>query len=97
MIYLSVSGDVIVTLNILAGLTRKMMALHLFKQVHSCLNLANRLYESGNEPVKNAVENLYVSSFTSLSMSCTKAEWCIFKAMLPGSLARAYRELVEKS
>ena len=97
MIFLSVSGDVIVTLNILAGLTRKMLTLHMFKQVHSCLHLASRLYESGNEPVRNAVEDIYIRSFIPLHVSCTSAEWCVFKAMMPGSILKAYRKIIEKS
>ena len=92
IIYLSVLGDTLVTLHILTAHTRKMLALRMFKQVHSCMEIVNRIYESGNEPQKNAVVTLYIPSFLHLQSSCTKAEWNLVKAIMPGLLYKAYIE-----
>lgn len=87
---MSAVGNICQTINILTAHMWKMARLHHFRQVHTCMNLASRLYLDGNEPVKNAVENIFVYSFSALQLSCTKAEWNLLKSDIPSPLYSAY-------
>lgn len=50
----------------LLKLTSKKAAEHNYKAVKQCFDIADKLYSKGNSVVKNAVENVYVYSFSTI-------------------------------
>jgi hypothetical protein len=52
------------TLHILRDYTRKQVNSGDMSAVKRCFRLADKIYTKGNEAVKNAVENVYVYSFS---------------------------------
>ena len=92
-ICLSVLGESVVRLHLLTSQTRRMLKLRMFKQVFSCMNIANRMYESGNQPQKIAVEKIFIESLSTMETSCSKADWDLVRLLMPEPIYKAYRQL----
>jgi len=52
------------TINLLRDHTHDKMAENNFNAVKQCMTVAEKLYKKGNHTVKNAIENIYVYSFS---------------------------------
>ncbi len=53
-------------MNILIVFMRTNIEIHNFKAVKRCLKIADKLYSKGNGLVRNAIENVFVYSFTNI-------------------------------
>jgi len=76
-------------MNVLTAFTRKNIQEHDYKTVKRCFKLADKLYSKGNAVVKNAVQNVFVYSFTNIFQTCNKEKTTVL-AMLPMSLYTIY-------
>lgn len=96
VIHLSVLGNAYLSMKVLATHTHKLITAHEFRQVEKCMRVAERIYEKGNTLVRNAVENVYVFSFSTLQVSCSRTEWRLVKAKMPLSLFSMYIRQIMK-
>ncbi|XZF14059.1 DUF7674 family protein [Chitinophagaceae bacterium MMS25-I14] len=62
---------------------------HNFPMVKKCFSIAEKLYEKGNSVVKNAIENVFVFSFSHLPC-CNKEEKEMIMGIIPGTLYSVY-------
>ena len=85
----SAFGNVYTIMKALTKYTRKKLALHNLSTVVKCLNLADKIYTKGNMLVKNAVETIFVFSFSRLQASCNKVEWHVIQTKMPITLPGA--------
>lgn len=81
----------------LADYTKRMALEHDYKTVQKCMNLVNKLYEKGNTLVRNAVENIFIFSFSSLMTHCNAVEWRIVQTYMPSDLYTIYVRQILKS
>lgn len=82
----------------LTDFTRLMVQNRNYSMVRRCLTLAGKLYVQGNDAVKNAVENVYVFSFSSMLTGCGDfREKNVVQAAIPGSLYRVYTRQIIRS
>jgi len=91
------SGNVFKILQCLAGYTRRMISMHNYGAVRRCFALAEKIYNHGNTIVRNAVENVFVYSFSSMLNRCEENEIPVVHAMMPVSLYSVYVRQVLKS
>jgi hypothetical protein len=90
IIYLSALGDILETIHIFTLYTFTELRLHHVEQVQKCMALASRLYEHGNQTVRDALENVFVHFFSVLQTSCTDGEWQQIISVIPPPLYAAY-------
>lgn len=91
------SGNIFKALQCLAGYTRRMISLHHYDSVRKSFALAGKIYDHGNAVVKNAVENVFVYSFSSMMNRCEDRELKLVHAMIPLSLYSVYVKQILKS
>lgn len=91
-------NNIYLAIKCLAQFTRRMVLEHNDLMTRRCLTVATKLYKNGNNNVKNAVENIYVYSFSSLLNSCAdgKARNKL-QARLPVGLYKIYLHQVNSS
>lgn len=65
--------------------------------VQQCLNLAEKIYLKGDAMVKNAVENIFIFSFSSMMAFCDIVEWRIVQSYMPSRLYQLYIQQVLRS
>ena len=70
---------------------------HDFKMVEKCMNLVEKLYEKGNTLVRNAVENIFIFSFSTMLSRCNVVEWRIVQSYMPADLYSLYVKQILKS
>jgi hypothetical protein len=85
------------SVQILTDYTKRMAIEHDFKMVEKCMGLVAILYLKGNSLVKNAVENIFIFSFSSIMSRCNIVEWRIVQAYMPAELYALYVQQVLKS
>ena len=90
-------GNVHAVIQVLTSYTKKMMNLHNVPVVINCLSLADSLYNKGNNLVKNAIENVFVFSFSAMRTCCDAAEWKLIQAKIPLALYSVYVNQVSLS
>ncbi len=90
-------GNVNTAMQILVRYTRKMMNLHDLPAVAQCMRLADKIYDKGNMMVKNAVENVFVYSFSGLRTCCDRWEWRTVQAKMPMTLYSLYVKQIYRS
>jgi hypothetical protein len=81
----------------LTDYTRRMAIEHDFNKVKNCLNFVQKIYTEGNAIVRNAVENIFIFSFSSLLANCNRVEWRIVQSYMPSDLYTLYVRQVLKS
>ncbi|MBW8688258.1 DUF7674 family protein [Chitinophaga rhizophila] len=91
-----VFGSAYLSVKVLANYTAKMLQQHQLKQVHRCMLLAEKIYNRGNQLVKTAIENVFIFSFSSFRMSCTRQEWLEVQRIMPAVLFSLYIQQVLK-
>lgn len=92
-----VLGNVHAAMQVLAKYTRKMIYLHDLPAVATCMRVAAGIYDKGNALVKNAVENVFVYSFSGMRTACEKTEWNAIQARIPMTLYSLYVQQIYKS
>jgi hypothetical protein len=93
----AIKGNVTNAIKVLTNYTRKLVSLHDLPAVVKCMQVADKIYEKGNNVVRNAVENVFVYSFSGLQCACNKLEWKVIQAKMPLSLYSAYVRQIYKS
>jgi hypothetical protein len=86
--------DIYQSIQVLTDYTKKTVARNDFKKAGTCLLLAEKIYQKGNQEVKNAVKNIFVLSFTCLKLACTAEEWRIMLSNIPSTLYGVYLQQV---
>ncbi len=92
--YLSILGNVNKAMSILSEYTQKLIITHKYKQAQNCMKLVDSIYIHGNDMVRNAVENIYVYSFSLMSVSCIEADWKMVRSRIPSRLYCIYMKQV---
>ena len=85
------------SMQVLTDFTKKMALEHNFKMVEKCMGLVETLYTKGNSLVKNAVENVFIFSFSSIMSRCNIVEWRMVQSYMPTDLYALYVQQVLKS
>ena len=85
------------TIQCLANYTREKVTQHDFKSVKKCFAIAEDVYMKGNSQVKNAIENIFVYSFSSLLNLGSNDEKRQLQAVMPLHLHTAYVQQILKS
>jgi hypothetical protein len=85
------------SMQVLTDYTKRMAIEHDFKMVQRCMAIVGKIYESGNLLVKNAVENVFIFSFSSIMAICNIIEWRIVQSYMPSGLYALYVRQVLKS
>ena len=78
------------TMQALTDYTKRMAIEHNFKAVEKCMSLVEKIYDKGTALVKNAVENIFIFSFSSIRMLCNIVEWRIVQSYMPACLYTLY-------
>ncbi len=81
----------------LANFTKRKAADHDISGVKQCFSLAEKIYFNGNENVKNAMENVFIFSFSSLLNACSREERNKLQSLMPLCLHTAYVQQVLRS
>jgi len=81
----------------LTNFTRNKVIRHDLKAVKKCFAVAEDIYVKGNTLVKDAIENVFVYSFSSLMNQCDNEERKQVQAIMPIILHTAYVQQVLKS
>ena len=85
------------SLGALTDYTKRMAIEHNFKMVEKCMALVEKIYDTGNMLVKNAVENVFIFSFSSIMAICNIIEWRIVQSYMPSCLYNLYVRQVLRS
>jgi hypothetical protein len=85
------------SIQVVADYAKRMALEHDFKMVKKCMNLVQKLYEKGNNLVRNAVENIFIFSFSSMLSNCSIVEWRIVQSYMPEDLYSLYVKQILKS
>lgn len=85
------------TIQCLADYTRRKVSQHDLKTVKKCFAIADNIYSKGNRIVKNAIENVFVYSFSSLMSVCSKDVKRQLQSIMPLYLHTAYVQQILKS
>ena len=85
------------SMQVLTDYTKRMALEHDFKMVEKCMGLVETLYLKGNSLVKNAVENVFIFSFSSIMSRCNIVEWRMVQSYMPTDLYTLYVQQVLKS
>ena len=90
-------GNVNAAMQVLVRYTRKMIYLHDLAAVVKCIRLADKIYDKGNTIVKNAVENVFVYSFSGLRTCCDQLEWKSVQSKMLVTLYSLYVKQIYRS
>ena len=91
------SGNVYQPIQVLTEYTKRMAIGHDFKMVGKCMELADKIYEKGNANVRNAIENVFIFSFSSIMALYNIVEWRIAQSYMPSRLYVLYMQQVLRS
>jgi hypothetical protein len=82
----------------LTDFTLKVAHQHNIKMLKRCFTAAERLYIKGNEMIKNAINNVFIYSFSELLADCTSRQERIkIQSVMPSYLYSAYVQQLLKS
>jgi hypothetical protein len=85
------------SIRVLTDYTKRMALEHDFKMVEKCMSLVQKLYEKGNNMVRNVIENVFIFSFSTLMSHCNSVEWRIVQSYMPTDLYSLYIQQVLRS
>ncbi len=84
------------SLECLVDYTKSKIKAHDYPAVKQCFAVAQGIYEHGNLVEKNAVETIFVYSFSSFMIGCDDESENHVQSLMPGCLRMAYvRQMVE--
>jgi hypothetical protein len=78
------------SIQVLTDYTKRMAIEHNFKMVEKCMALVEKIYDKGNSIVRNAVENVFIFSFSSIMTIFNIVEWRIVQSYMPSRLYSLY-------
>src|SRR5262245_33219990 len=78
------------SMQVLTDYTKRMALEHNLGEVKKCMSLVERIYDKGNTLVRNAVENIFIFSFSSMRMLCNIVEWRMVQSFMPTELYALY-------
>ena len=82
----------------LTDFTLKIAHQHNIKMLKRCFTAAERLYTRGNEMIKNAINNVFIYSFSMLFSECANRQEKIkVQSVMPPYLFSAYVQQILKS
>ena len=84
------------SMQVLTDYTKKVALEHDFKMVEKCMSLVETLYRKGNSLVRNAVENVFIFSFSSIMSRCNIVEWRMVQSYMPTELYALYVQQVQE-
>lgn len=84
-------------IQVLTDYTKRMALEHNFKMVGDCMTLMGLLYEKGNRLTRNAIENIFVYSFSTMMCNCNIVEWKVIRSAMPDPLYRIYLDQLSTS
>lgn len=82
---------------VLTDYTKRMALEHDFRELKNCMSLIEKIYEKGDTLVKNAVENIFIFSFSSMRLLCNIVEWRMVQSIMPSTLYTLYVQQVLRS
>lgn len=85
------------SIQLLTDLTKRMALEHDFAAVSNCMHVMGKLYDKGNEAFREAVENIFIFSFSSLMYACNTLEWKMVQSYMPPKLHAAFVAQVLRS
>jgi hypothetical protein len=85
------------SIQVLTDFTKRMALEHDFKMVRKSMDLMGKLYGKGNTLVRNAVENVFIFSFSTLMYNCNIVEWRLIQSCMPSELYTLYIRQVIRS
>jgi hypothetical protein len=85
------------SIQVLTDYTKRMALEHNFKMLQNCMALVQTIYEKGNLLVKNAIENVFIFSFSTMLARCNTVEWKIVQSYMPPDLYTIYVQQVLNS
>jgi hypothetical protein len=83
-------------IQLLTDQAKRLAFQHDFVGLKNCMNLVQQIYKGGNAAVKNAVENIFVFSFSSILPHCNQIEWHLVQSCMPQELYTLYVRQVTK-
>ncbi|MBZ4191225.1 DUF7674 family protein [Niabella beijingensis] len=83
-------GDAIQIMQILSAFASRMLSMHQLPVVIKCMRMVEKIYEKGDTLVKNAIENVFVLSFSGMRNKCDTMEWNLLSAKMPITLYSLY-------
>jgi hypothetical protein len=87
---LSNTNNIGKVIQLFARFTEENVQFHNLRVVEKCMRLADRIYVKGNETVKNAIENIFIFSFSTMRHLCDRIEWRIIQSRIPVTLYSTY-------
>ena len=85
------------TIQCLTDYTRVKVMQHNLRVVKKCFAIADNIYATGNALVKDAIENVFVYSFSALLNLGSRAEKRALQALMPICLHTVYVQQILKS
>ncbi|MBO9594572.1 MAG: hypothetical protein J7599_16840 [Niabella sp.] len=89
-------GNALHIMQVLVRFIKGMLATHNLPVVIKCMRMVDRIYEKGDRIVKNAIENIFIRSFSGLQKKCSKAEWKLLSTKIPITLYSVYIQQLYK-
>ncbi len=93
----ALNGNATQIIKVLTHYTRSLLSLHDLPAVVKCMQVADKIYEKGNQVVRNAVENVFIYSFSGLQSACNGLEWKLIQSKIPVTLYSAYVRQIYRS
>ena len=87
-------GDILKTIQVFTDYTERMLRGHNIAIVSKCMSVADHIYTRGNTAVKNAIENIFIFSFSAMRSVCGREEWKLVQAKTPVTIYSVYVQQV---
>ncbi len=94
---LTASAGIIKSIQCLCDYTKNKVQQHELPKVKKCLIIMENIYNRGNTIVKDAVENVFLFSFSSILNVSSRQEKQQLQALMPVCLYTAYVQQMYKS
>ena len=91
------TSNIFLVLQCLSSFTGRKVKMHDLRMVKRCFQLGEKIYSRGNTLVRDAVENIFVFSFSSFMSVCDREERNHLQSLMPLSLHTVYVQQMLKS
>ncbi|MCD2421971.1 hypothetical protein LQ567_04310 [Niabella pedocola] len=89
-------GNALQIMQVLVRFVKRMLTAHNLPVVIKCMRMVDAIYEKGDHIVKNAIENVFILSFSGLQKKCSMAEWRLLSTKIPIILYSVYIQQLYK-
>jgi hypothetical protein len=90
---LELTGDIHESIQVLTDFTKRMVITKDLKKAGKCLELAEKLFQKGNRQVKQAINNVFVHSFSCLKLAARGRDWNTLLSCMPSTLYGLYLKM----